>query len=147
MVKYITAKDVMIITNNGNIIMEDNPSHATLVLLGGELRYQKGNMVGDFTLNNLSRVTAKKNFSGCSGICLDMGMTTELFNEANINAMMFERVTGESYILVDHTKLEKKNGFVSCPVEKITHIITDSEAPETIVEGFRKKGIDVYMVD
>ena len=43
-VKYITAKNVTIITNNGNIISEKNPPNATVVLLGGELRYQKGTM-------------------------------------------------------------------------------------------------------
>ena len=47
MVKYIKA-GVTIITNNGNIINEENPSQATIILLGGELRYMKGAMVGDF---------------------------------------------------------------------------------------------------
>lgn len=146
-VKYITAQNVTIITNNGNIIGEDNPSQATVVLLGGELRYVKGAMVGEFALNNLGRVTAKKSFVGCSGVSPDTGMTTELLNEVNINAKMFRRVTGSSYILADHTKLGRKSSFVSCPVNEIANIITDIEAPKYIVEEFREKGIEVFMVD
>ncbi len=147
MVKYITAKNVTVITNNGNIIGEDNPSQATVVLLGGELRYMKGAMVGEFALNNLGRVTAKKSFVGCSGISPDTGMTTELLNEVNINAKMFHRVTGSSYILADHTKLGKKSSFVSCPVSEIANIITDIEAQKHVVEEFREKGIEVFLVD
>lgn len=63
MVKYITSRNVTIITNNGNIINEENPSQATIVLLGGELRYQKGAMVGDFTKNSLAYVAAKSALS------------------------------------------------------------------------------------
>ena len=89
MVKYITSRNVTIITNNGNIINEENPSHATIVLLGGELRYQKGAMVGDFTKNSLAYVAAKKCFVGCTGISPDIGMVTEMMSEVNLNQMMF----------------------------------------------------------
>ena len=81
MVKYIKSRRVTIITNNGNIINEENPSQATIILLGGELRYMKGAMVGDFAKNNLSQVTAKKSFIGCSGLSPDIGMTTEMVSE------------------------------------------------------------------
>jgi len=147
MVKYITSKNVTIITNNGNIINEKNPSQATVVLLGGELRYTKGTMVGDFAMNNLTQVTAKKSFMGCSGICPEIGMTTELLNEVNLNQMMFERVSKTSYILADCTKFGKRNSFVSCPPELIANIITDTDAPARLVKEFRDRGIWVHQVD
>ena len=81
MVKYIKSRNVTIITNNGNVVDEENPSQATIILLGGELRYTKGAMVGDFTRNNLAQVTAKKCFMGCSGLSPDIGMTTEMVSE------------------------------------------------------------------
>lgn len=147
MVKYITSKNVTIITNNGNIINEKNPSQATVVLLGGELRYTKGTMVGDFAMNNLSQVTAKKSFMGCSGICPEIGMTTELLNEVNLNQMMFERVSKTSYILADCTKFGKRNSFVSCPPDRITNIITDTDAPPQLVKAFRERGVWVHQVE
>ena len=147
MVKYITSRNVTIITNNGNIINEKNPSHATIILLGGELRYKKGAMVGDLAMNNLTQVTAKKSFIGCGGVCPDVGMTTELLNEVNLNQTMFERVTRASYILADSTKLGKRSSFVSCPPERIENIITDTDAPGDVVREFREKGTWVHQVD
>ena len=147
MVKYITSKNVRIITNNGNIINEKNPSHATIILLGGELRYKKGAMVGDFAMNNLTQVTAKKSFMGCGGVCPNLGMTTELLNEVNLNQTMFGRITKASYILADCTKFGKRSSFVSCPLELIENIITDMDAPVELVREFREKGILVHQVD
>ena len=147
MVKYITSRRVTIITNNGNIINEENPSQATIILLGGELRYMKGAMVGDFTRNNLAQVTAKKSFMGCSGISPEVGMTTEMVSEVTLNQLMFQRVTGSSYILADSSKLGEKIGSVSCPPEKIENIITDADAPADMVRRFREIGSWVYQVD
>jgi len=147
MVKYITSRNVTIITNNGNIINEKNPSHATIILLGGELRYVKGAMVGDFAMNNLTQVTAKKSFMGCGGLCPDVGMTTELLNEVNLNQMMFERVTKASYILADCSKFGKRSSFVSCPPELIANVITDTDAPKDLIREFREKGTWVHQVD
>ena len=147
MVKYITSRRVTIITNNGNIINEENPSQATIILLGGELRYMKGAMVGDFTRNNLAQVTAKKSFMGCSGISPEVGMTTEMVSEVTLNQLMFQRVTDSSYILADSSKLGEKIGSVSCPPEKIENIITDADAPADMVRRFREIGTWVYQVD
>ena len=147
MVKYITSRNVTIITNNGNIINEKNPAHATIILLGGELRYVKGAMVGDFAMNNLTQVTAKKSFVGCGGLCPDVGMTTELLNEVNLNQTMFERVTKASYILADCSKFGKRSSFVSCPPELIANVITDTDAPADLIRELREKGIWVHQVD
>lgn len=147
MVKYITSRNVTIITNNGNIINEENPSQATIVLLGGELRYQKGAMVGDFTKNSLAYVAAKKCFVGCTGISPDIGMVTEMMSEVNLNQMMFQRVTGTTYILADSSKFGIRTGGVSCPPEKIENIITDVNAPAQMVCEFREMGTWVYQVD
>ena len=133
--------------SGGNIINEENPSQATIILLGGELRYMKGAMVGDFTRNNLAQVTAKKSFMGCSGISPEVGMTTEMVSEVTLNQLMFQRVTGSSYILADSSKLGEKIGSVSCPPEKIENIITDADAPADMVRRFREIGTWVYQVD
>ena len=135
MVKYITKKNITIITNNGNIINTKNPSQATVVLLGGELRYKK------------MKVTVKKSFIGCGGLCPETGMTTELLNEVNLNQTMFERVTKASYILADSAKIGRRVSFVSCPTDRIENIITDKDAPADIINEFREQGILVHLVD
>lgn len=145
MVKYI-KQNVTVITNNGNIINMETPANVTVVLTGGELRYKKGAMVGDFALSSLLRVTAKKSFIGCGGLSADMGMTTEMLNEVNINQAMFERISGRAYILADSTKIGKYRSFVSCPMAHITDIITDFGASQEEVDKFRNRGIIIHQV-
>lgn len=58
-------------------------------------------------------MTAKKSFIGCTGISPDIGMVTEMVSEVNLNQMMFQRVTGASYILADSSKFGERAGGVS----------------------------------
>lgn len=146
MVKYIKKK-VTVITNNGNIINMATPPNVTVVLTGGELRYKKGAMVGDFALGSLLRVTAKKSFIGCGGLSADVGMTTEIINEVNINQAMFERISGRAYILADYSKIGINRSFVSCPPESITDVITDGKAPAEELEKLKSRGIRIHQVD
>lgn len=143
---YITAKNVTVITNNGNAIGMKHSPDVTVALTGGELRYIKGAMVGDIALNSLMRVTAKKSFIGCSGLSLESGMTTEYLNEVQINETMFSRVTGRAYIIADSSKLGKKSSFVSCSINNITNVITDDYASNDLIMGFKEKGIDIVQI-
>ena len=129
------------------MVDEENPSQATIILLGGELRYTKGAMVGDFTRNNLAQVTAKKCFMGCSGLSPDIGMTTEMVSEVNLNQMMFKRVTGSAYILADSSKFGEKIGSISCPPEKHRKYHHGFGSPGRYGPAFREIGTWVYQVD
>lgn len=146
MIRYIKNKRVSVITNNGKAIYMDHDPCVTIVLTGGELREAKGAMVGEFATHNLMRVSAKKSFLGCSGLSPESGMTTEILSEVHINELMFMRVTGESYILADHSKLGITSSFVSCPASQITNIITDDAAPQELLASLRSLGIKIHQV-
>lgn len=146
MLRYITSNNVTVITNNGRVIDAERGSGVSVILTGGELRYPKEAMVGDYAIRNLQTVIAKKAFVGCSGIDPTIGMTTENGNEVAINQLMLKNVAQEAYILADHTKLGKISSFISCPIENIRHLITDEKAPKDTVEKLRKKGVCVHLV-
>lgn len=146
MIKYIRDKRVTVITNNGKAIFMEHSSKVSVILSGGELRDIKEAMVGEFATNNISKVTAKKSFLGCSGLSVESGMTTEILSEVNINELMLNRVTGTSYILADYSKLGRNSSFVSCPTERIINIITDEKAPQNILEGFQENNINIFQV-
>lgn len=145
-ISYIEAKNVTVITNNGNAIFKQHSSKVNVLLTGGELRHIKGTMVGDFALRNLSMVTAKKSFIGCSGLTIKSGMTTELLNEVKINELMNQRVSGSVYIVTDSTKLGKERSFVSCPIKTVKNIITDERASPKMVDEFENMGIHMHLV-
>lgn len=144
--EHISCSNVTVITNNGKAIHCDHSQEVNVVLTGGELRYPKEAMVGDFALRNLQTIYAKKAFIGCSGISAENGMTTELFNEVSINEMMVSHATQEVYVLADHTKIGKNSSFVSCPIDKIKYLITDEKASTEALDLIREKGVTVYVV-
>lgn len=142
--KYLKDKHVTVITNNGNAFNMDVDDKVTVVFIGGELQKGKNSMVGDFAANNLSRISAKKSFLGCSGMSIESGMTTEALSEVHINEMMLQRTVGAAYILADHLKMGKNSSYVSCHLHDIENIITCEQTPESLVEKFRNRGIEVY---
>jgi len=146
MLNYITAKNVTIITNNGRTILSDAKKDVSVVLLGGELQISKKSMVGEFALNNLSRVNATKAFLGCSGLTAEEGFTTANMHEVAINQLMLSRVTGERFILADHTKIGKKHSFVSGSPEQISCVITDTEANKTVLDSLARRGVKIIQV-
>ena len=145
-VRYITAKDVTIVTNNGNIVTSSHtPPHVTIILLGGELRNIKGTMVGEFTMHNLARVKADRAFIGCTAVNLESGMMTQFLNEVDINRNMLRQTTGTAYILADHTKIGEESNFVSCETDLIKNIITDAYTDPEALEMFRDRGIRMHI--
>lgn len=144
--EYIQAENVTVITNNGKAINREYSRSVNVVLTGGELRHPKDAMVGDFALRNLQPIYARKAFIGCSGISAEVGMTTEIFNEVSINALMIDHATQGVYVLADHTKIGKNSSFISCPIEKIKYLITDEKASKEALELIREKGVEVHQV-
>ncbi|MDO4555679.1 MAG: DeoR/GlpR family DNA-binding transcription regulator [Lachnospiraceae bacterium] len=146
MLEYIDKQNVTVITNNGRAINKEHKDGINVILTGGELRYPKEAMVGDFAIRNLQTVYAKKSFVGCSGISEECGMTTEIANEVNINELMINNALKETYILADHTKIGKNSSFISCTIEKIGNLITDELAPADQLELMREKGVKIHIV-
>ena len=67
MIPYIKSRHVTVITNNGRVIDIPHSPDVSIILSGGELRQFKGAMTGEFAVNNLGVVMAKKSFLGCVG--------------------------------------------------------------------------------
>lgn len=146
MLSYVKASNITAITNNGKVINKEFGTGINVILTGGELRYPKDAMVGDYAIRNLSTVFAKKAFVGCSGITPDSGMMTEIASEVSVNEIMVNHSTEAVYVMADHTKIGKRSSFISCSIEKVKYLITDELAPEDILEEFRNKGVIVYQV-
>lgn len=146
MTKYIDKNNVTVITNNGKAITSEHRSSVSIILTGGELRYPKEAMVGDFAIRNLQTIFAKKAFIGCSGISATAGVSTEIASEVKVNELMIQNVTNGVFVLADHTKIGKISSFTSSSIENITHLITDEKAPEEILDELRSKGVQIHQV-
>lgn len=145
-IPFITAKHVTVITNNAKAMDAEIPKDMNLIFTGGEMRFPKEAMVGDFAINNLSQVTAGKCFLGCNGITANEGVTTAVMQEASINHLMLTRVMGPRYILADKTKIGRRLNFIYGSLKDVTLLITDTEAPVNLVDEL-KNLIEVYQVE
>ncbi|MHC1734765.1 MAG: DeoR/GlpR family DNA-binding transcription regulator [Erysipelotrichaceae bacterium] len=145
--KYIRNKRVVIITNNGKAIFADKDPMIQVVLTGGELREPKEAMVGEFAINNLSRVTATKSFLGCSGMTPETGITTAVLQEVAVNEMMLNRCVGPRIIVADSSKIGRDHSFVSGSIDKVTILITDNNADPQVVAAIKANGVTVIQVE
>ena len=146
MLKYVEALNVTVITNNVLAVNTPHRPDMSILLTGGEVRYPKYAMVGDFAMRTLQSINANKCFVGCNGFSIDCGMTTENFNEVNINTLMLTQSRGPVYLLADHTKIGKNSSFTSGPAQLISHLITDSGTDAEMLQAFRDLGIQVTQV-
>ena len=145
MLEYVKTRNVTVITNNGKALRMDYNDGISIILTGGEIRYPKEALVGDFAIRNVQNVFPKKAFIGCSGFSPVSGMTTEIAGEVKINELMIQNAE-EVYVLADHTKIGKKSSFTSSPVQKIGHLITDEKAPRQILDELADAGVKVHLV-
>ena len=145
--KYIIGKRATIITNNGRAIFCDHDPNVQIVLTGGELRFPKESMTGDFALNNLQRVKANKAFLGCSGFDSEVGMSTAILPEVNINESMISRCSGEAFILADATKINTVHQFVVAQPDLFAYLITDTRVPIEQIDEFEQRGIQTKRLN
>lgn len=145
MMQYITAKNVTIITNNGKALsMQYNPT-MTVVLTGGEIRFPKESMFGEFAINNINCVSASKCFMGCAGISVEGGLTTSVFQESPVNSLMIKR-SKEHFVLADHTKIGLTSSFQYGSLDEIGLLITDDIASKTSLAKFKRMGMEIQIV-
>ncbi|MPM67941.1 Glucitol operon repressor [bioreactor metagenome] len=144
--KYIVNKRVTIITNNAKAVQLEHDPLVSIYLTGGELRFPKEAMVGDFALNNLTKITATKTFIGCSGINLKFGITTAILQEVAINECMVNRTSGHVFVLADYTKVGAQYPFKSSDISRIDYLITDINADEQACNDLKENNVEVIKL-
>jgi len=146
MIEYIVHKRVNIITNNARSIFIKHDPLITINLTGGELRYPKEVMVGEFALNNLNKISANKCFLGCSGIDNENGLTTAILSEVAINEKMISRCSGNVFVLADYTKINQKHSFTTSSLSNIDYLITDINASDDDINDLESSGLEVIRL-
>jgi DeoR family transcriptional regulator of aga operon len=116
-----------------------------IIQLGGIMRKNSVSVIGHYAENILDSFSCNKLFLGVDGIDLDYGLTTSDMNEARINQQMIDAAQ-KIIVLTDSSKFGKRGFCKICDINKIHHIITDSNAPSHIIEMMREREIEVTLV-
>jgi DeoR family transcriptional regulator of aga operon len=135
-----------VVTNALNIALElSGLANIRVMMLGGLLRPTSYSLVGPDAEQALSRISADKLFLGVDGLDPEVGVTTPDPLEASLNALMI-RVSRQTIAVFDASKLGQRSLSVITPVQTLHAAITDSSAPDDMVQALRSAGVDVMLV-
>jgi DeoR family transcriptional regulator of aga operon len=145
--QQITITDPLtVITSSVNVALTlFYKPNVEVIQLGGTMRKSSASVIGPNAESFLSELMCNKLFIGVDGIDLDFGLTTSNIGEAHLNQYMINAAQ-EVIILADSSKFGKRGFGKICDFNKIHHIITDKNAPQSAVQIIREKGITVTLV-
>ncbi len=143
---YLADKHVTIFTNNARIVNRPRTTNLEVVLLGGEIYGKKQSLVGQFTLETISHVTASKCILGVDGISAEGGLTSVILPETPINTQMLRQCRGTKMVVAESSKVGLKQNFFSGDINSINYLITDHEAEAQSVQAIEEAGIHVVRV-
>jgi DeoR/GlpR family transcriptional regulator of sugar metabolism len=135
-----------VVTNSIRIALElaGHPG-ITVLMLGGRVRSEALSVVGPLGDGVFRRVNVQKAFVGAVGLTLEAGLSDAMEEEAQIKRSMVAAAR-EVYALVDHTKFGRTASATFCRPDRLTGIITDTEAPPSMIDALRALGVEVTQV-
>ena len=137
--------DLTIITNGIQTALElVNRQDITTILTGGILRMTSVSLVGAIGWEVLAKINANKGFFGTRGISIEAGLTDVNMLEANLKKAMVERCQ-EVIAVADASKFGEMSLVSFAPIDKVTRIITDSSAPQRVLDPLRERGVQVML--
>lgn len=139
-------KNITVITSSVKVSLTlcYNPN-LDIIQLGGSMRKNSVSVIGHYAENILESLSCNKLFLGVDGIDLDYGLTTSDMSEARINQEMIDAAQ-KIIVLTDSSKFGKRGFCKICDINKIHHIITDTNAPAHIIDLIRERDIEVTLV-
>ncbi len=143
--KHLNGRRVRVITNNALAAASVWSDSIELILTGGECRNSSKSLVGSFATDVISKVYSNYCILGANGVS-EIGTTTSVYPETQINEAMVSRCDGKVIIVADGSKIGKSHNFFSVPSGKIDILVTDSSADPEELKKTAAKGIEVITV-
>jgi len=98
--------------------------NVTAVLSGGIMNKDTQNLVGSLTIDVIKKFSYSTCFISADGFDCNRGSLELDCEESMVKKSMID-VSEQVIVLIDSSKLSNTKGIVTCPVEKITRIITN----------------------
>jgi DeoR/GlpR family transcriptional regulator of sugar metabolism len=147
MVRYLdTRRDITVLTNSLALaqVMLDLPN-ITVVMAGGVLQRETASLIGAEELELLRRFNIQKGFFGAHGLTEREGLTDVSAAEAEVKQELI-KMCRQVIAILDATKWGRVGLASFAQLQDITQIITDRQAPASMVENTRSFGIKVQTV-
>ena len=114
-----------------------------IILTGGELNFNSLALLGPLAERCFEELTVDKAFIGISAVDEEC-MSTSTITEASVKKAIIASAR-EVIVVADHSKFGRRAFAFVAPVESLSRLITDKEAPGKIIERMRGKGVQVIL--
>ena len=147
MTRNLLQPNLTILTNGLRIISDlaDKQLNTTVLSTGGTVNYSEQIYIGPHAAAFFANFRVHKCFVGADGLTLKDGATEENPNENAIKRAMVEYAS-EVILLIDSSKIGTSSLVPAIEIDKINTIVTDTDAPQDIINGLAKRGVKVYTV-
>jgi DeoR family transcriptional regulator, galactitol utilization operon repressor len=146
-VRHLFGKrDVHVVTNSTLVLSYArlNPG-LQITLTGGEFRRETESMVGPVALRTLAGLNVRLAFVGTDGFSIEKGMTTQLFEGAEIVKAM-RRCAKETFLVADSSKYGKTGLVNVLELSEIDGVITDSGLEAASLSALREASVECRLV-
>ncbi len=139
--------NIRIITNNTMAPNAELGESNELICTGGQYHKKTRSFGGEFATFIISKVHADICVLGVNGVSISGGVSTDVYNETQINEMMVRRCKGLKIIAADGSKIGKTACFTCLPLNQFDLLVTDSSANMGEIEKIRRLGLRVMIVN
>lgn len=148
MVPYLAARSgLTVITNALNVANRLVAQPAIdVVVLGGWLRHSEQTLLGHLTTQALQDLRADQIFFGIFGLDMAHGLTGTYIREVQTDRTLIATAR-ELVVVADSSKFHQSGPARVLPIEAVSTLVTDRDAPPNAVQELRARGITVVQVD
>ena len=138
--------DLVVVTNGLYTALELNFCEGiTTIVVGGTMRRRSSSLVGSLNHNTLQRLRVDSSFLGARGVTAQDGLMESELDEAQLKQQLVS-ASGLVVGIVDSSKFGTISFSAFALPHEIDRIITDTNAPESIVRELRALDIGVDLV-
>lgn len=139
-------RHLTIVTNSLAVAQEmlDAPG-VSVVMAGGRVRRDTASLVGGGGLDILRKFNIQKGFFGAHGITVQDGLTDVSADEAAVKRR-WVGMCRQVIAVLDATKWGKVGLLSFAPLEQVSAVISDGDAPAHLVDEIRAHGVKIILV-
>ncbi|MRH43759.1 DeoR family transcriptional regulator [Aquibacillus halophilus] len=147
MAKALPNIPITVLTNSIKVVMELSAKKEIAVIsTGGILAPESLSYVGPLAESSLDSYHVNKAFISCKGLHIERGISESNEQQARIKKKMID-ITDLVYIMIDHTKFGVQAFSRLSSLDKIDHVITDSQIKPGIMQQLEEKSLNLIKVN
>jgi DeoR/GlpR family transcriptional regulator of sugar metabolism len=115
-----------------------------LIMTGGILRKEEHSLIGHIAQRTYKEFRIDKAFVGIGGLHLEAGLTEYNLEDTLVKQAMIANA-GQVIVLADSSKFGETCFALIAPLDVMDVLITDSGAPQEMIDALTTRGVDVII--